>query len=349
MTKNRIAYIDFIKTITIFIIITLHNGTWRTDFIASGSVGNMVQYCVRLFCEGVPVFVLLNGFLLFSKAFDAKKHIKRTIKLLVITVLWSVIMEIYFTLMAGSPLTFARILTSVLETSIANNNTGVLWFLQKLFVVYLFFPVLKLLYDTNEKIFNYLLLVIIISTYSVSFINMISGLFNIGVLKSVQFFLNQYTLVIGTNIYIVYFMLGGYICKNMERLPKKKLVLAGGICAALACAIGIFASYYKGVTYSSNYNYSQIFLMFTIIGLFLVCSKIPFNNKFINKAIAIIGDNTMGIYLLHRMVILGLNQFKIHTDSLMVRLGLSLVVFIVSFGITYLIRKIPKISYLVKL
>lgn len=349
MTKNRIAYIDFIKTITIFIIITLHNGTWCTDFIGSGSVESMVQYCVRLFCEGVPVFVLLNGFLLFDKAFDAKKHIKRTIKLLVITVVWSVIMEIYSTLMAGLPLTFVGVLTSVLETNISNSNTGVLWFLQKLFVVYLIFPVLKHLYDTNEKLFNYLLMVVIVSTYSVSFVDMIAGIFNIDVLKSLQFFINQYTLVIGANIYIVYFMLGGYICKNMERLPKKKLVIVGGICAALACAIGIFASYYKGVTYSSNYNYSQIFLMFTIVGLFLVCSKIPFNNKFVNKAIALIGDNTMGIYLLHPMVIVGLNRFQIPTDSLVMRLGLTLVVFIVSFGITYLIRKTPKLSYLVKL
>ena len=144
-------------------------------------------------------------------------------------------------------------------------------------------------------------------------------------------------------------MLGGYLRKNEARLPKKKLVLVGSVCAVVACAVGIFASYYKGVTYSANYNYSQIFLMFTIVGAFLVCSKIPFNNKFINKVLALIGDNTMGIYLLHQMVIVGLNRFNPPTSSLILRLGLSLAVFVISLGITCIIRKIPKLSYIVKL
>ena len=77
MGKSRVQYIDFIKTISIFIIITLHNGTWRTDFISSGSTASLVQYCIRLFCEGVPIFVFLNGFLLFDKTFNAKKHAKK--------------------------------------------------------------------------------------------------------------------------------------------------------------------------------------------------------------------------------------------------------------------------------
>ncbi len=348
MEKSRVQYIDFIKTISIFIIITLHNGTWRTDFISSGSTASLVQYCIRLFCEGVPIFVFLNGFLIFDKPFNAKKHAKKTINLLVLTVLWSFIMEIYFTLMAGTPLTVIGVLTSVLETNISNSHTGVLWFLQELFIVYLIFPILKYLYDTHEKLFNYLLLVLIISTFSVSFISLIYDMFNIDILKSVLSFTKQYTLVIGTNIYVVYFMLGGYICKNKNKLPKKSLVLIGSICTVIACIIGIYISYRNGVTYRSNYNYSQVFLMFFIIAAFLLCSKIPFKNKFVNKVLMLVGDNTMGIYLLHQMVINLVSRFQIPTNSLALRLGLSMAVMIISLGITYIIRRIPKLSYIVK-
>ncbi len=349
MEKKRIVYIDFIKTVAIFIIITLHNGTWNTDFISNGSIASMIQYCARLFCEGVPIFVLLNGFLLFDRAFDAKKHMKRSAKLIIITVLWSFIMEIFYHLLEETPLSFESVLTGVLETSISNRHTGVLWFLQGLFVVYLIFPVLKYLYDTHEKLFNYLLLTVIISTYSVPLISLAYDAFQVGILNSMQVFISQYTLGIGINIYVVYFMLGGYIRKNWDRLPKKTLVLAGGICAVAACVIGILISCRAGVTYGANYNYSQIFLMFTVIGIILVCSKIPFNNKIINKGLAIVGDNTMGIYLIHRMVIEWMWKIQFPINTFILRLAMALTVFVISFAMTYIIRKIPKLSYLVKL
>lgn len=349
MGKGRIHYIDFIKTLTIFIIVTLHNGTWRTDFMATGSVASLVQFCVRLFCEGVPIFVLLNGFLLLDKPFDAKKHAKRTLRLLVMTVIWSVIMEIYFPLMAHTPISVHGVIQGVLETSISNNNTSVLWFLQKLFVVYLLFPIIKHLYDTHEKLYNYLLLAVIISTFTAPLLSLVADIFDVGLLHSVKFFVGQYTLVFDANVYLVYFMVGGYLRKNDARLPKNKLILAGMASALAACAIGICISLYQGKTYPANYNYSQIFLLFTLVALFLLCAKIPFHNKLVNKVMALVGDNTMGIYLLHKMIIVWLDRFHLASDSLLKRFGLSFIVFLISLGLTCLIRKIPKLSNLVKL
>ena len=350
MPKKRLIYLDFLKTLAIFIVITLHNSVWRTNFMDAGTVSSALQFCARLFCEGVPVFVLINGFLIFDRPYDGKKHWKRTINILVILLLWSVILEVALTLISGSPLTFSTVLTNVLETYIDQKNTGVLWFLQKLFVVYLLFPVLKHLYDTHEKLFNYILLVLTISTYGVALISMVAGIFDVGVLKSLHFFSKQYALTMGPSNFVVYFMLGGYLKRNWDSLPKKKLVIAGGVCAVLAVAIGLGASFYKGATYPANFNYSQIFLLFTIVGAFLVCSKIPFNNRYVNAVLTTVGDNTMGIYLLHQMVIRAMGAYlELPTDTLWWRLLWSLVVLAVSLGVTCLLRKIPKVSYLVKL
>ena len=334
----------------ILVVITLHNGTWHTNFMDAGTVSTALQYCTRLFCEGVPVFVLINGFLIFDRPYDGKKHWKRTVNILVILLLWSVILEVALTLISGSPLTFTSVLTNVLETNINQKNTGVLWFLQKLFVLYLLFPVLKHLYDTHEKLFNYVLLVLTISTYGVALVSMISGIFDVGVLKSLHFFLKQYALTMGPSNFVVYFMLGGYLKRHWDTLPKKKLMIAGGVCAILAVAVGLGASFYTGATYTANFNYSQIFLLVTIVGAFVACSKIPFNNPVVNKVLTTVGDNTMGIYLLHQMVIRAMGAYlDLPTDTLWWRLLWSLVVLVTSLGITCLLRKIPKVSYLVKL
>lgn len=350
MSTKRIPYIDLIKVIAIFMVITLHNGTWYTDFITTGSLQNVIQYCARLFCEGVPVFMLINGFLMFDKKFDAKKHARRTLNVVLILIIWSIILDVSLTLIRNEPLSVLGILTSVLETNISNTHTGILWFLQKLVVVYIVFPVLKYLYDTQPKLFNYLLLVLIISTYSINLISLIAGIFENSILNSVYFFFNQYSLPFATNIYVIYFMLGGYIYKNADVMSKKKYFVLGIACVFIACAIGIFASFYKGTTYSNSFNYSQIFLMFTVIGMFFVCSRIPLNNSFVNKILASIGDNTMGIYLLHIIIISLIYKYNIlPTDSLVSRLIMAFAVLLISWCIAVLIRKIPKISFIIKL
>ncbi len=352
MTKKRIAYIDLLKIIAIFMVITLHSGTWQTDFIKTGNWQNTFQYCVRMLFEGVPLFMMINGFLIFNRPFDARKHLKRTVSIVFIILIWSVIMDVYFTLIEGSPLTFKGVMGSVLNTNIANAHTGVLWFLQKLIVVYILFPILKYIYDSETKLFDYLLLVLIISTYSINLISLASGVWKNEWLDALKFFFDQYSIVIGTNIYVIYFMLGGYLCKNINRLPKIKYIILGLVTTVAAWLIGIGISVKNHATFSSNYNFNHIFLMFTMIALLFVCSYIPLGNRYVSKLLASIGDNTMGIYLIHRMVIVAIEHIagiSFLTMPLVVRLAFAVLVLIVSWLITLLIRMIPKISFIVKL
>ncbi|MBQ8683091.1 MAG: acyltransferase [Clostridia bacterium] len=350
MAKQRIPYIDLLKTIAIFLVITLHSGTWHTDFISLGSWQSMGQYCVRLFCEGVPIFMLINGFLMFDRPFDAKKHMRRTLRVVFIILLWSLIMDVSITLIKGEPLTLRSVVDSVLHTDINNSHTGVLWFLQKLVVVYLVFPVLKHLYDTKQKLFDYLLLVLMVSTYGINLLSLVAGVVDKSLLHGVVFFCKQYSLVLGTNIYVIYFMLGGYLYRNMETMPKRKYAVAGLVSAVLTCLLGVSVSFYKGATYSAAFNYSQIFLLFTVVGLFFVCSRLPLHNRLLNRALSSVGDNTMGIYLLHKIVIAVIDKkVDIAACSLAERMALSLLVLFVSWGLTVLIRKIPKVSCIIKL
>ena len=136
----------------------------------------------------------------------------------------------------------------------------------------------------------------------------------------------------------------------MDHISKKRYYAIGLVSALIACVIGITISFYNGATYVNNFNYSQFFLMFTIVGLFFACSCIPLNNGFVNKLLASLGDNTMGIYLLHRLVITAIDKYvSVSTSPFVSRLAMSFVVLLISWGITVLIRKIPKVSFVVKI
>lgn len=347
--KQRIAYIDLLKLIAVFIVITLHNGTWHTDFISSGNFANVFQYGIRLVSEGVPLFLLVNGFLLLPRKFQLKKHLIRTLNIFIIIIIWSVIFDLFFSVLEGSTITFNSVLDTVLNTQIGDPRTGVLWFLQSLFVIYLFFPIVKYIYDTNFNLFKYLLLILLISRYTVSLFSIVSGATSNPIFDSLFFVVQQYSLNIGNSIYLIYFMVGGYLFKQKDNL-KYAYVLIAAICSfAVSLGVGIFLSNKNGATYTPNYLYSQITLLVILVALFLTCSKIPLKNNTINKILAIFGDNTMGIYLLHRIIIVLLNEYVPVSGGLVVRLFMSVVTLIISCMITLIIRKIPKINYIIKL
>lgn len=86
--NKRYFYIDVLKVVAIFMVLSLHIGMWNYDFISSPHVTTYVQYLLRINMEGVYLFVLINGFLLFGKAFSLKKHLKKTLKIFGILVIW---------------------------------------------------------------------------------------------------------------------------------------------------------------------------------------------------------------------------------------------------------------------
>ena len=157
IVENKIVGLDVIKAISIVLVIAIHSGLWKVDFIASGLPQNVLQYGCRLLCEGVPIFVMVNGFLLLGvKKWDRCKHLHRTTKLLVILLIWMAILILLGASILGEELTIESFWNYYFATAIGSNYTGVLWFLENLIAVYLIFPVLKYIYDHNTKLFLYL-------------------------------------------------------------------------------------------------------------------------------------------------------------------------------------------------
>ena len=114
MEKKRYANIDLLKTIAIIMVIALHSQLFITDFIKDNKISTYIQYFIRILCEGVAIFILVNGFLLINKKqFDFKKHLLKTLKIFAILVIWSIILTISIQLIYKEPLKIIGIIKNI--------------------------------------------------------------------------------------------------------------------------------------------------------------------------------------------------------------------------------------------
>lgn len=179
MEKKRYANIDLLKTIAIIMVIALHSQLFITDFIKDNKISTYIQYFIRILCEGVAIFILVNGFLLINKKqFDFKKHLLKTLKIFAILVMWSIILTISIQLIYKEPLKIIGIIKNIFITDINNKYTGVLWFLQNLIALYLIYPVLKIVHDNDKKVYNYFFIILLIFTMFTNLLSLISNLIN---------------------------------------------------------------------------------------------------------------------------------------------------------------------------
>lgn len=360
MEKKRYANIDLLKTIAILMVIALHVILYYTNFMDQNGNVNIsffIQYAFRLISEGVPIFILVNGFLMINKEkFDLKLHLKKILKIFLLLIVWSVIRIVGTKLIWRESLNLKDIIKNVLTTDINNKYTGALWFLQNLIALYLVYPVIKNLHDTNKVTYNYLFIVLLIGTMLVNLIYLLENLikeltgFN-GIIMLINY-INKFQILTNTN-FLIFFMLGGYLFENKEKFNDKKVRIKWiGISIAswiIVVLYGYIMSKLQGKVYSNNYCYGTIFMLFILIGFFAITYKYNDNNKLYNKLITVIGKNSLGIYLIHTLILRIINLFLNPINNIFLRMLEVIGVLGMSLILTLILKKIPKLNKLVEL
>lgn len=149
--SGRLWGLDALKAIAICMVVPLHTGLFHPDFIASPGVQTFVQFAFRLLCEGVPIFFFVNGFLLFRKpGLDMEKHIRRTKKVAILLVVWTVLLIVAGMLKRREPMSLGGVVQAFVQTKIGAPDTGVLWYLQTLIALYLLYPLFKIAWDSGR-------------------------------------------------------------------------------------------------------------------------------------------------------------------------------------------------------
>lgn len=354
--RKKLANVDVLKVIAIYSVILIHNFYANRNFLLEKNVQTILAFVIRLFIEGVPLFVAVNGYLIINKNFDIKKHFYKCLKIFLLIIIWSLILIILTALINNETISFKFIISNILLTNISSKYSGILWYMQDLLTLYLLFPILKTLHDEKKEIYNYLFILVMITTIGFNFINISTKLFcsflGMKELPSmVSKFLSAY-VPFNKIYFILYFMLGGYLFEYKKKIQEKFTNKILFITIIGNLLISIFIPYLISINtnklVSGNFNYSTVFLFSHIIILFIISEKYKIENQILKKINSSIASNSLGIYFVHIIVTRILAKY-IKFKSIGLSLLYSVMILFISWIITILLRKIPYIKKLVEM
>lgn len=358
----RIFYYDVIKAIAIFLVCYYHFNVsytgFKEGFIYIPNFGYIVMVLASI---GVPLFFLVNGALLLNKPFELKLHIKKIAKVYFILICWRFItvLSLLFKF-ENVDYKLTDFINLLFISHFPNIPLNHLWFMDALLSIYIIFPVLKFIYDSDNgnKIYQYMIGTLIIFSVVPYTFQIVTNIIEYKYSKTINlFYLFNNTNPFGTYAYsLLYFSIGGILGKLLN---DKKLQLNIFVCIVIF-VISWFLLAFWGAMYTKingNYydavfgGYPTLMTLFMSICFFVLVSKIATSNSFMHKSVSIISANTLGIYYIHWIVgYLLLSNIKnllsplfVHGyfDYVIQNVVKTIILVLISLLITLMIKKTP--------
>ncbi|EFV99970.1 hypothetical protein HMPREF9421_0508 [Streptococcus australis ATCC 700641] len=202
MKKIRNINLDFLKIMACIGVVLLH--TTISGFKETRS-WNYLTYLYYLGTYSIPLFFMVNGYLLLGRNKISYSYILQKVKWIFITVsIWSLIIWIYKRDFSENPI---RI---ILDSLIQKGYFFQFWFFGALIIIYLCLPILKKFLNSINRYLLILTLLVIIG--------LMFELTNYLLQKPVQFYVIQ-TFRLWT--WFFYYILGGFLAQfNLDILKK---------------------------------------------------------------------------------------------------------------------------------
>ena len=360
--RQRIFGFDLLKAFALYFVIMIH----FVPLFYGGS-GNVLPLITVLASGATTIFFMINGFLLFSKPLNARKHYQKTIQTLLSLLIWRVITYFAFCAVYGrevSGFSGTRILSYILGTDFDGVVMGYSWFMYSLIGMWFIFPVLKLCYDQPDgKIYIGILILILFLILCVSGSgDLVNNLIQrrSGHTNELSFEgLYRLNVFGDQGRWIISFMIGGLlrdIAAFIERKLKKAgflgFVLAGWLITwfSLYCVLRIQgkASGQIGFSLNDDVRLNTSLLLHSFLSC-LLFSKINIHHKIIRRPAEEIGKNTLGIYYIHFIPVVWI---QIHLRDVLLPhplLGGVTVPMIILFICLVLVMVLKKIPFIRKI
>lgn len=341
--RNNTIYLDVLRITAAFMVVILHvaDTNFHTTAVSSfdWKTFNLYDSLVR---SSVPLFFMISGtiFLNPAKNFSLKKiYCKNIFKLLILYIVWSALYGLYS--LAWNPGTLRlNPVSEIIKATITGHN--ILWFLPAMITVYALYPVFRAV--VNEKLMCYCLLlffsgVLLYTTRSLGALHPNEWYQKI-LAKFPIDFLCQYS---------GYALLGYFLNQiNIKAAARRFLYFLGILSIFLCAGTSLFQALRIEEASVILYGYFSITTFLEAAALFLFvreCMRKHTPSPAVQKTITSISKYTLGIYLIHYMIIMTFSKTGILTTKqffapLSVPV-ISVIVFVISLFLTYLLKKIP--------
>lgn len=226
-----------------------------------------------------------------------------------------------------------------------------LWFLYMLIGVYIAQPLVKKIVDGGLS--TYLLCLWFVTSV------LLSGLRSRLFAGTSLSFLGENVLVFPFSVsFVGYFVLGHYLYSEVALSQKaRRWIYALGLMGLMGGIVGTHVlSSYRGSVQMFFYSYHNIMVLLVAVALFVWCRYTDFTGPFHLRNRRVAGfvracsDLTLGVYLIHVLVLENIYPavYRQGVGSVVAIPLIWLSTVLLSFALSWLLRKIPVIGALVK-
>lgn len=336
--KNHVGYFQVLKAVACFAIVLLHTFFGAAGSFECSDIQHFISVSVKnCMTWAVPCFVMVTGALLLNpeKHIETKRIFTRYIKRMAAAIIaFTFIFELCDVLILKKSFGI-YILTESIVKIFTNGSWSHMWYLYMMLAVYLMLPIYKKITQASgDKDIRYLLA--------------IYGIF-LSVLPTVEALTswNVPFYIMAATIYPFY-LFAGYALYN-EIIKINKIVSL--IIIIVSLGLTVFLTYYTENNEADNLksllsNYSFTLTAINSIAVFSLFSQIDFNReKALHRISNVIAKCSFGIYLVHmvflKIIFVGMKANPYQFGGIPVLLITSIIVFVVSFAVIWLLKKIP--------
>lgn len=285
-SQDRIFGYDLIKTIAIFMIVFYHLGGIDFGAFEPGHfyLPNLNKFFSALCAAGVPLFLMVNGALVIPKNLHWKQLLFKVFHLLFLFVFWKFVLQylISFKLLA-----------------IADKMVH-FWFLGTLSIVYLMSIVLQ----KSSFLRHAVLVFLFFFPFCYNFL-----------WDVVLFFVPSFDAckVIHTGFFTLYGVLYYYLGGSLRTRHTSSFYALGLIVLGLLLVnfeVVAMSNHYQVIYDGVNSSFPTLGALAISVGIFFIFKDVSFNDGIAREIVSFVGQNTLGIFLFHVLVIFLLRQFS---------------------------------------
>lgn len=339
--ESRFEWADNIRFIALLSVIILHVSATGMYFINEMPLYHwlIADFTDSAMRYAAPLFFMISGALLLrGNDKPAEFYKKRFIRIFYPFLFWSLIytfvVTAYFNFGKGIEISFLEIISNFLfYKGVFAQSAYHLWYVYIILGIYLITPLLRMLFVNQGRniLIHFIILWLIIVLLN-------TPLFNF------DQYVKKCFIFLG---YICYFV-SGYYVSNLQRVFNSKVKILMWSAMVFLIFFTAIATYL--VTIESNvldeeffkYQSPNVVLMSVLV--FILISNLNIQNGMYLKIRDLVNKYSYGIYLLHALVLWGVEKVGLGWNFLHPVIGIPLgtiLTFSISLVVIYLMNKIP--------
>ena len=312
-STTRNMGMDIAKVFAMFQVVYIHFAFYTNGFsntCLSRAVTSLTVSCV-------PLFIAVNGAILFNRPFNSEKHWLRIRRYLFLLFVWRAIDIAVYRFLGAPRLSVSETFALWVSGDADGYLLGHFWFLYALIGLYLLFPLLKLAWDENREALYPLCLGLL------SLFCLLDGARSLMLIVSPTLyvklapFFNSFSALnplSAVGYLCLYFVGGAFISDRVASIKQGKTDGKGGpglriivvailVSSILTCLIHE-AQYRNGSgAFGVDYGYWLPTTFLLTLSLFTLLLQIDFRGEkrraVFGSAVAALGSGTFAVYMLH--------------------------------------------------